>query len=130
MNWDEWRYNKDETRAVFYIKNIFSLLGFKIELHKIVAPDDHECYHSHPAHAIRIILWGGYWEMTNDDDFRRVKEWKPLRIGWVKPNFSHRIDNIRNSKSSYSLWIRFPKTAKVKLTGTGWENDKFVKWEE
>lgn len=135
MKWDEWRYNKDENKPVFYIKDIFSLLGFKIEIHKMVAADDHECYHSHPAHAIRFILWGGYWEewlegkTEEGNDIHRLKKWKVLRIGWVKPSFSHRIERLVNDKSSYSLWIRFPKSAKVKLTGKGWDSN-YVRWEE
>ena len=131
MKWDEWRYNKDEDQPVFYIKDIFSLLGFKIELHKIVAPDDYECYHSHPAHAIRIILWGGYWEEAPEGfgKTQRLREWKPLRIGWVKPSFIHRINHLRKC-NSYSIWIRFPKTAKVILAGSGWGKDKYVRWEE
>lgn len=124
MKWYEWRYNKDNKKPVFYIKHLVKLFGCRIDIHKMVNADDLECYHSHPAHAIRVILWGGYWEewLENEEiNIHRLKEWKPFRIGWVKPSFSHRIEKIRNCKASYSLWIRFRKTSEVKLVGSGWD---------
>jgi hypothetical protein len=115
--WDEWRGSLDG-RPVMYIKTFMRIKGFKISLHKMVRADDKDCFHTHPSKAIRIILWGGY---TEEFLLHGVKKtWKPLNIGFVSPELSHRIDSLIN-KNSYSLWIRWPKTHKVKSEGIGWK---------
>ena len=127
MKWDESRYNTKADKPVFFIKNLISLFGCRISLHKMVAADDIMCFHTHPANAIRIILWGGYEEEQFEQlaDHRRFtfRLFVPSQIGIVKPDYCHRIHNINNNRSSYSLWIRFRKTHKIKLLGDGWKND-------
>lgn len=123
MKWDEWRYNRDNNRPVFFIKHLFNKFGFRVNIHKMVNPDDRECFHTHPAHAIRIILWGGYTEeWMNEEGIRLFKKYWPLTGGWVTPEYTHRIDELNNGKSSYSLWIRFRKVAKIELIGEGWKS--------
>ena len=123
MFWDEWRFNRDNNRPVFFIKHLVNLFGCRVDIHKMVSADDQECFHTHPAHAIRIILWGGYWDENLEEStgVHRLKKWRPFRIGWVKPDFNHRIDLLCNGKVSYSLWIRFRKTHEIKLVGPGWD---------
>lgn len=129
--WDEWRFNQDNNKPVFFIKHIINLFGCRVDLHKMVGSDDPECLHSHPAHAIRIILWGGYTEQKRVQLKKYLpskvflttrSRWLPCMFGWVTPNFTHRIDKL-NFKCSYSLWIRFRKTSDIKLTGEGWKKD-------
>lgn len=115
MRWDEWRGSLDG-RPTMWIKGLASWRGFNVELHKIVAGDDPDCFHTHPAWAIRFILWGGYVE---ERYFRRRRRWFPGRVGIVSPRYCHRIDRTLWG-ASYSLWLRFPKCAEVRLVGRGW----------
>lgn len=90
---------------------------FHLDLHKMVGKDDPNCFHTHPAYAIRIVLWGGYIEEMENG---RHRTWLPGMIGIVPPSLSHRIVGLRNGHTSYSLWIRFRKRASVLLRGDGW----------
>ena len=123
MKWHEWRYNKDEGKPVFFIKHLVNLFGCRINLHKIVDVDDADCYHTHPAKAIRIILWGGYYEHEFEQcegyEVIHLHQWSPRRFGIVKPEYCHRISTLLKGPS-YSLWIRFRKTTEIKLVGSGW----------
>ena len=67
MNWDRWVGNFTD-EPVFYIKHLVHLFGCRIDLHKMVLPDEEDCFHTHPAWAIRIILKGGYVEEINHRD--------------------------------------------------------------
>lgn len=125
--WDEWQYNRDNNKPVFFIKHLINLFGCRIDVHKMVSPDNLECYHSHPAHAIRIILWGGYTEEIVSKNHvgghkNKYEAFWPFKFGWVTPDFTHRIEGILNGKSSYSLWIRFRKVKPINLVGRGWNN--------
>lgn len=120
VRYDEWNGSMDG-RPVLFTKHLLCGRGFHIDLHKMVAPDDAECFHTHPAYAIRFILWGGYAEELHEGEKRRLwRMWRPGMIGLVKPSCCHRIAGFRNGRVSYSLWIRFPKIAKVIARGTGW----------
>jgi len=127
VRWDEWRGSLDG-RPVFYTKKLFTLFGVRVCLHKMVDADDPECFHTHPAKAVRVILWGGYRELICDQEAPfpsarlRFFKWRPLMFGLVKPNFCHRIYDLNNGKVSYSIWIRFKKTHDVKLVGDGWSD--------
>ena len=121
MRWDEWRGSMDG-RPSMYIKRLIYLKGWRVDLHKIVRSDDIGCFHTHSAYVMRIILWGGYveevcrtWPGEGSMSYREW--WKPCHIGIVKPNLEHRIAHIINGRSSYSLWIRGPKIAEVKVRG-------------
>lgn len=113
ISWDEWRGSFDGRPALF-IKKVAAFRWLTVQLHKFVRADDPECFHTHPAYAVRIILWGGYVEELGDG---RLVTWKPFRLGIVRPSLEHRIDSLLNSKASYSLWLRGPKVAKIKLRG-------------
>ena len=117
MDWDEWRGSLDG-RPVFWTKHLLCFWDCHMDLHKMVAADDKGCFHTHPAHAIRIILRGGYVEELEDGT---LKTWTPGSIGWVRPSHCHRIYRLYNWEWSYSLWIRFRKVAKVELRGDGWQ---------
>jgi hypothetical protein len=113
--WDEWRGSLDG-RPTMWIKHLLSHKGFKVDLHKFVKADDKECFHTHPAKSIRVILWGGYFEELETGE---IKIWLPFMFGRVAPRLSHRIAGLV-FKRSYSLWIRWPKTHDIELNGTGW----------
>jgi len=113
--WDEWRGSLDG-RPTMWIKRLFEYKGYRVDLHKFVRADDKECFHTHPAKAIRIVLWGGYYEELESE---KIKLWFPLMFGVVRPELSHRVAGTV-FKASYSLWIRWPKTEKVELRGAGW----------
>ncbi len=117
MKWDEWRGSLDG-RPVFWTKHLLCAFGCYVDLHKMVAPDDPGCFHTHPAYAVRFILWGGYVEHIEGDSW---KEWKPGMIGLVKPSLCHRIESFLNGRVSYSLWVRFRKVLNVELRGDGWK---------
>lgn len=115
MKWDEWRGSTDG-RPAMYIKQLIKFAGWRVDLHKIVRPDDEGCFHTHPAYAFRFILKGGYIEQLGSGEFRR---WKPFRCGIVPPELEHRIAYLYRipDKPSYSLWIRGPKIAKINMRG-------------
>lgn len=116
MKWDEWRGSLDG-RPTFYSKTLLQFRGRKVCLHKFVGADDPGCFHTHPAHAIRIILWGGYVDELEDG---QRKTWRPGRVGRVAPTLSHRAAALINGKCSYSLWLRGPIVATIELHGSGW----------
>jgi len=96
------------------IKRLATFLGCVVQVHKFVRADDLGCYHNHPAWAVRLILWGGYREELSDG---RVIDWRPGRFGIVAPHLEHRIHSLLNGRSSWSLWLRGPKVAPIKLRG-------------
>lgn len=101
-----------------WIKTIGSLGNWRIDLHKFVGADDPGCFHTHPAKALRLILYGGYVEQIFGHGSR---VWLPGDIGIVKPELCHRVASLINNRVSYSLWIRFKVTHEVKLKGYGWK---------
>jgi hypothetical protein len=147
MKWDEWRGSKWDDEQMkwlptFYSKTFFRMFGWKFCLHKFVAADEPDCFHTHPANAIRIVLWGGYEEEVWYDEprdveagtelvegrvFRKTKRTQRERFrvpagytGLVRPAFAHRIHKLSNGKVSYSLWLRFKITHDVHMVGPGW----------
>lgn len=113
FRWDEWRGSFDG-RPALLIKKLWNPFGCVVQLHKFIRADDIGCFHTHPAWAVRIILWGGYVEELGDG---RWRTWWPGRIGLVAPNYEHRIGGLRNGKSSWSLWLRGPKIASISVRG-------------
>lgn len=120
MRFDEWRGSMDG-RPVIYIKHLFCGRGRHCDLHYMRAADDPDCFHTHPAYAIRVILRGGYVEELEGG---KRKVWRPGMFGIVRPDCSHRIAELRNGHASLSLWIRFRKQAKVRLRGDGWKHQE------
>lgn len=103
----------------FFGKHLFHWRGYRIDLHKFVGTDGAECFHTHPAWAVRLVLWGGYVEEV---EYRGLRTWRPGMIGIVAPEFSHRLHRLRNGRVSYSLWFRVPKSARTQLHGLGWKD--------
>jgi hypothetical protein len=117
--WDEWRGSFDGRPAMF-IKRLFSFAGRRVDLHKFVRADDLDCFHTHPATAIRIVLWGGYVEEIHAPEGRVLHDYRTLRPGSVsivRPELCHRIHDLLNGKVSYSLWLRGKRTAEVEIRG-------------
>ncbi|MAS67358.1 MAG: hypothetical protein CMK82_11260 [Pseudomonadales bacterium] len=115
--WNKTVNSERDGLPVLFIKNLIHLFGRRIDLHKIVYPDPRECFHSHPARAIRIILWGGYVEEMFDGTHRR---WWPGKIGIVRHSDIHRINRLLKERPSYSLWIRGKVRHETQLKGSGW----------
>lgn len=134
--WDEWRGSLDG-RPTMWISRLLKIpfwrkagkwLSVRVDLHKFVGADDWGCFHTHPAHAFRIILKGGYVEQFPDGD---MMYWHPGSFGHVKPELAHRVSALFNNmegepQPSYSLWFRGPICADVKLIGDGWEKKNSV----
>jgi len=129
MTWDEWRGSLDG-RQTMWIKRMIRIpfwrthgktLSVRVDLHKFVRADDEGCFHTHPAWAVRIVLWGGYVEQICTLDGIAWCYWRrPGHVGIVTPTLCHRVDEILNGRASYSLWIRGPVCADVELRGPGW----------
>ncbi|KZL17925.1 hypothetical protein PsWM33_05134 [Pseudovibrio sp. WM33] len=113
MRWDELRGSRED-RPTLMIKKLIRFLGCVVQIHKFAAADREGCFHTHPAWALRVVLWGGYVEETGCG---RWRVWFPGRIGIVRPSYEHRIAGLMNGKSSWSLWVRGPKVAPIKLRG-------------
>lgn len=122
FSWDGWRGSGN--RAVVIYKHLLKVGEWQIDLHKIAGVDKIGCYHSHPAWAYRIVLWGGYEEVIVEEDpkgvwtIRNIKIFGFLAHGWVAPEYVHNIYKVK--PRTYTLWIRGPKTHKVRLIGKGW----------
>ena len=134
--WDEWRGSLDG-RPTMWISRLFKLpywrkagklLSCRVDLHKFVGIDDPECLHSHPAYAIRIVLWGGYVEEYVQPGSKSYgyRWWRPGMWGVVRPELVHRVDELLNGTVSYSLWLRGPICAGIKLVGDGWAKQRGV----
>lgn len=108
-------------RPTLWERRLVSFNGRVVDLHKMVAKDDPDCFHTHPSYAIRIVVWGGYVEELEGGSHRM---WRPGMIGIVPPALSHRVAGLRNGRASYSIWIRLRKRAKVELRGEGWQQQE------
>ncbi|ABM97047.1 hypothetical protein [Methylibium petroleiphilum] len=117
IRWDEWRGSLDG-RPTMWIRRLARVRGWTIDLHKFVGPDDPGCFHTHPSRAFRLVLAGGYVEEVEGGQRRA---WRVGRFGLVRPELSHRIEQLLNGRWSYSLWIRGPKTHRIELRGQGWD---------
>lgn len=112
MNYDLTIHTPDG-EPVLLIKYLIRWRGWELNLHKIVRPDEVGCFHTHPANAWRLILWGGYIEQLSD--FSCVF-WDPGKFGKIRPEFEHRIAYLYG-KASYTLWLRAPVTAAITTRG-------------
>lgn len=113
FTFDEWRGSLDG-RPSLWIKKLVRAFGCVVQLHMFVRADDPGCFHTHPAYAARIIVWGGYVEELGDG---RLRAWRPGMIGVVPPDLEHRIDRLINGRSSWSIWLRGPKRAAINIRG-------------
>ncbi len=114
--WDQW-VGTDAGRVVMRIKRLASFRGRNVDLHGFVGADEPGCYHTHPARAVRVVLWGGYVEELEDGT---RKTWRPGMVGLIRPELSHRVAELRNGRFSLSLWIRGRCTHPINLRGSGW----------
>lgn len=122
--WDEWRGSLDG-RPTMLIKRLVHFASWRLDLHKMIRGDDLECFHTHPAFALRVVLWGGYEEqvdVSGGGALSYCRVWGPANFGIVKPSLCHRVSRLLNGSSSYSLWLRAPARYDVHLRGRGWPN--------
>lgn len=127
--WHRWRGGTKDA-PVLQIRRLLRWRGWRLDLHRINAADPAGCFHTHPAKAWRLILWGGYveqqatrWAPTRlawVGNFVRLRTFFPGRLGFVAPRYCHRVHALRTMHSSYSLWLRGPVTAPIRLVGPGW----------
>ena len=113
---DGWR-GSFEGRPTFFERQLFEERGYKVTLHRFVAADAPDCFHSHPATAIRMVLSGGYEEELFGGG---TQVCAPGFVGIVDPNMTHRVHRLLNGSESVSLWVRLPVTDKIQLIGSGW----------
>ena len=116
MKWHEWRGSFDG-RPAMWTRTLCAAFGCRIDLHKFVRADDGDCFHTHPAYALRIILLGGYVEELEDGT---LIAWRAGDIGLVTPERSHRVDGVLYGRPAYTLWLRGPKLTEAHLRGIGW----------
>lgn len=126
MKWDEWRGSLDG-RPTMHIKRLLHIGGWRLDLHKFVGADDRGCFHTHPAYAVRIILWGGYEEELHTLPVPYFRIWSPGEVGVISPRYCHRVSRLLNGRASYSLWLRFTAKHDVQLIGDGWVNQAKTK---
>ena len=130
MNYDREILRYHDKKVVMYIKVLLRVFGCHIDFHKMVRADVIGCFNTHPAWAIRVVLWGGYVEEIHelaDNEFHgyytKLRTIRPGFIGIVRPEFCHRLQRLRNGKASYSLWFRGPAIAPILLRGDGWPRE-------
>ncbi len=115
ITFDEWVGTRDR-RAVMWVKHLLRVGGYRVAIHKFVRADEEGCFHSHPAHAIRIVLSGGYIEELSNGTKRAVR---PGHVGHIAPALEHRVAALLDGRSSWSLWLRGPSIAKIHIRGCG-----------
>lgn len=122
--WKEYRYSADESQPTFFSHRLLNTKFICIELHKFTGIDAPECFHTHPALALRIGLRGGYIELDIDKGFRCFRAGD---IGLVRPSTCHRVAHLLMRAPAYTLWIRGPKVSDIKLIGSGWKHANWRK---
>lgn len=104
--------------AVFWTKHLLHRWGCRVDLHWMVRADRRNCFHTHPAWAIRHVVSGGYVEEVYDPKRDRTyfKRWAPGSWGLVGPRMTHRIHRLLHpEEGSVSLWFRGPVVAQIML---------------
>lgn len=120
LHWDEWR-GDDAGHVVMHVKHLMAWRGRKVDLHCIVAPDAAGCFHTHPANAVRLVMWNGYIEQIEQPQStsHRLRDLHGGSASLVAADMSHRIHALPRGMS-YSLWLRGRKTREIKLRGPSW----------
>lgn len=110
MKWDKRTVSNDETPVMFTKYLIWFGDKGRLDLHKIISKDFPGFFHSHPANAFRIVLWGWYVEELVDGT---KKTWFPGMMGFVPGPLMHRFDKI--SKPTFTLWLRGRSQFKIRV---------------
>ncbi len=122
----------DQNGPIYLIRySIFSCPWFSIKLHRIMMSDD-DCQHDHPWSFVSIILWGGYFEVTSNDQKSTpwivgfTSKWfGPGSVLWRPAPSPHSL-MLPNEKPATTLVITFKKQREWGfITPSGW-----VKWTE
>lgn len=129
ITWDRWIGNLDGEPV--YFQKVLARWTWRgilwtLRLHKFVKADNPGCFHTHPAHAYRLVLWGGYVEeiyKPEDPYWGPARTWTPGDYGYVAPSLCHRVHQLINGRTSYSLWLHGPKVASIELHGPGWPDN-------
>ncbi len=118
-----------ENDPIFYSYRIlgpfpemFAFGGWTIILHKVVKGDPPDCFHGHEGNNYRIVFKGGYVEevMRPDGTTYRRSIMPAIWPRKITFDYAHRFHSLANGKVSWTLWLKGPKTHKLKLYGTGW----------
>ncbi len=120
INGDKWQGDFDGN-VTMLTKHLVHLFGCRVDVHKFVGVDAEGCFHTHPALAVRVVLWGGYVEQLESGFYRA---WRMFDIGLVRPELSHRVALRLGQGPVYTLWIRGRTHGrKAQLRGSGWPKD-------
>ena len=113
IKWNHWVGSRGEGDPSMLIRNILHICGRRLDLHMMLREDEVGCFHTHPAHAWRVVLWGGYVEEygCGCQESRR-----PGFMGLMRPHTKHRIHDLFKDKS-VSLWFRGKKRAPITTEG-------------
>lgn len=97
---------------------------FNVFLHRFIKSDPDD-YHDHPWSYRTLILWGGYWEYTDEGKFWRG----PLTYRYAPANSFHRIELDDNVKSCWTLFIPGTKIRNWGFrTKSGWiDNENYIR---
>ena len=97
---------------------------FNIFIHKFLKSDPDDL-HDHPWDYRTIILYGGYWEYTEEGKFWRG----PLSYRYAPANTFHRIELDKNINYCWTLFIPGKKCREWGFkTGQGWiANEEYIK---
>ena len=91
---------------------------FNIFIHRFLKSDPDDL-HDHPWAFASIILFGGYWEYTENE-----KNWRgPLSFRYASANTFHRIELDKNIPYCWTIFIPFMSTRDWGFkTTNGWIN--------
>lgn len=132
-----WLYQKVQGRAYhhiysggdlymerFWVVKESPLHRFSARLHKIVRSDADRHLHDHPFHYLTIILFGGYTEVTENEDGIRVSRWYgPGSVVVRRATSAHRLILPHNSYA-LTLFLMW----KVDRQWGFWVNKRWVYW--
>lgn len=117
------RRRSDEA-VVFESWTLWERMGRAVELHRMLNPDDPDCFHTHPAEqSMRMVVEGGYVEEVYSHGGKGSLHAVSVgHFGEVSHGFAHRIHALPHG-ISVSLWWRGVREHEIKLLGRGWGDE-------
>jgi hypothetical protein len=100
----------------------------RIYLHHILRSDHDRAVHGHPWAFTSIILWNGYWEHSNINEFGETQTTEWFRAGDVlrrKSDWKHRLE-INPGETTWSLVFTGPRVQEWGF----YPNGKFCHWKK
>lgn len=78
----------DKSDPLIVRRTLIETRWFKIMLHQIMRSDDDRALHDHPWPYLSIVLWGGYWEHSENGP----RWFGPGSILARRANWLHRLE--------------------------------------